>query len=161
MKAASINEVKKELQQRDKKELIEICIELARFKKDNKELLDYLLFEANDGQAYITRIKEEMDEQFILMRGQANLYYTKKTLRKVLRVLTKYNKFIGDKTASIELHIYFCLKLKRSGIPFHESKLIVNMYEQQIKKIQALINGLHEDLRMDYQHDLESILLED
>lgn len=158
MKSSSLNEVKKELQALSPKELAEMCIALAKYKKDNKEYLDYLLFEAHNKEDYIIRIKEEMDEAFILMRGQGNLYYNKKSLRKVLRMISKYSKYIGDKPSSIDLLIYFCLKLKRSGIPYHESKLIVNMYDQQIKKITTLINGLHEDIRQDYANDLEKIM---
>ncbi|MCD6067167.1 MAG: hypothetical protein K0S33_1993 [Bacteroidetes bacterium] len=157
MKAASLNDVKKELQSLDPKELAEICVALARYKKDNKEYLDFLLFEAHNTQAYITRLKEQIDEDFILMRGQGNLYYTKKSLRKVLRYINKYCKYMGEKTATIDLLIYFCVKLKRSGIPFYDSKLIVNMYEQQLKKIHTLISSLHEDLQMDYAAELAKI----
>lgn len=157
MKSSSLNEVKKELQTLSPKELAEMCIALAKYKKDNKEYLDYLLFEAHNKEDYIARIKEEMDEAFILMKGQGNLYYNKKSLRKVLRMISKYSKYIGEKSSSIELLIYFCLKLKKSGIPYQESKLIVNMYEQQIKKITTLINSLHEDIRQDYANDLEKI----
>jgi hypothetical protein len=32
------------------------------------------------------------------------------------------------------------------------------MYEQQLKKINTLINGLHEDLQQDYLNDLEKII---
>lgn len=158
MKSSSLSEVKKELLNLSPKELAELCIALARYKKDNKEYLDYLLFESHNKEEYIDRIKEEIDEAFMLMRGQGNLYYNKKTLRKVLRLIGKYSKYIGDKPASIELLIYFCTKLKKSGIPYHESKLIVNMYDQQIKKITTLINSLHEDIRQDYANDLENIM---
>lgn len=157
MKSASLSDVKKELQSLDPKQLAEICITLARYKKDNKEYLDFLLFEAANKEEYITRLKEQIDEDFMLARGQGNLYYTKKTLRRVLRYINKYCKYIGEKTATIDLLIYFCIKLKKSGIPFHDSRLIVNMYEQQVKKIHMLVATLHEDLRMDYAPDLEKI----
>ena len=158
MKSSSLNEVKKELLNLTPKELAEMCVALAKYKKDNKEYLDFLLFEAHNKTDYINRIKEEIDEAFILMKGQGNLYYNKKSLRKVLRLIGKYSKYLGEKTASIELLIYFCLKLKKSGIPYHESKLIVNMYEQQIKKITTLVNSLHEDIQADYASDLEKII---
>ena len=48
MKASSLNELKKELEYRDKKELLSFCMRLAKFKKENKELLTFLLFEKDD-----------------------------------------------------------------------------------------------------------------
>ena len=124
----------------------------------HKEYLDYLLFEAHSKDDYITRIKEEMDEAFLLMKGQGNLYYNKKSLRKVLRMISKYSEYIGEQPASIEHLMYYCVWLIKSGIPYEESKLIVNMYEQQIKKITTMINSLHEDIRQDYANDLEKIM---
>jgi len=75
-----------------------------------------------------------------------------------LRIITKYCKYVSDKAAAAELHIYFCAKLKQSGIPYHKSQLLINMYEQQLKKINSLISGLHEDLQQDYLNDLEKII---
>ena len=51
MKAASISEIKTELKGLPPAQLTELCLRLARFKKENKELLTYLLFEANDGRS--------------------------------------------------------------------------------------------------------------
>ena len=65
MKPASVNEIKKRLKETDKNDLIEICQRLARFKKENKELLTYLLFEEDDVQGYIKNVKEEIDEGFL------------------------------------------------------------------------------------------------
>jgi hypothetical protein len=62
MKAASINEIKQELQSLPPSRLNELCLRLARFKKDNKELLTYLLFEAADETAYIESVKKEIDQ---------------------------------------------------------------------------------------------------
>ncbi len=157
MKSASLSELKKELQEIPQKELIELCVALAKYKKDNKEFLGYLLFEAHDKNAFVKEVKAEIDEQMTLLQTQSNLYFVKKGLRKTLRIITKYNKYINDKALSADLLIYFCSKLKRSGIPYHKSQLIVNMYEQQLKKINVLINSLHEDLQQDYINDLEKL----
>lgn len=158
MKASSISELKKELNELPAKQLVELCLHLAKYKKDNKEFLDYLLFQAHDKSSFINAVKNEIDEHFSELKTQTNLYYVKKSLRKLLRIITKYCKYISDKALAAELHIYFCQKMKDSGIPYHKSQLLVNMYEQQIKKINTLINGLHEDLQQDYLNDLEKIL---
>ena len=48
MKAATVSQLKKELQHRNPDELLQLCLRLARFKLENKELLTYLLFEADN-----------------------------------------------------------------------------------------------------------------
>ena len=59
MKAVSISEIKKELTNLDGKTLQEICLRLAKYKLENKELLTYLLFEAHDESSYISLVKED------------------------------------------------------------------------------------------------------
>ena len=158
MKVSSISELKKELHELPQKQLVELCLSLAKYKKDNKEFLDYLLFQAHDKQSFISAVKSEIDEHFEELKTQSNLYYVKKSLRKLLRIITKYCKYVGDKAAAADLHIYFCVKLKQSGIPFHKSQLLINMYEQQLKKINTLIASLHEDLQQDYLNEIEKII---
>ena len=48
MKAVNVSRLKTELNNRSPKELLEICLRLSKFKKENKELLTYLLLEADD-----------------------------------------------------------------------------------------------------------------
>ena len=64
MKSASLSDVKNELSHLDKNELTELCLRLARYKKENKELLSYLLFDANDEENYKNNIKLLIDEKF-------------------------------------------------------------------------------------------------
>ena len=64
MKAVTVKELKLELEDRSPKELRELCLRLSRFKKENKELLTYLLFEASDEELYIESVKKEIDIQF-------------------------------------------------------------------------------------------------
>ncbi len=157
MKAASLQEIKKELQALPPDDLLELCLALAKYKKDNKEYLGYLLFEAHNKTNLINDVKTLIDEQITALQTQPNLYYVKKGLRKLLRLVNKYCKYVNDKTLTVDLYIYFCSKLKNSGIPYHKSKLIVNMYELQLKKINTLIASFHEDLQQDYLNDLENI----
>lgn len=157
MKSGALSDIKKELQELEPKQLAELCIALAKYKKDNKEYLDYLLFEAHDKSGFVTQVKEEVNKQFLELHPDTNLYYVKKSLRKILRIINKYIKYIGDKAVAAELHIYFCDKLKASKIPIHKSARLVNLKAGEIKKIKALINTLHEDLQYDYLKDLEKI----
>ncbi len=156
MKAATSNELKQELQASTPKQLLELCLRLARFKKENKELLTYLLFEAHDEASYIQSVKNDMDEQFAEL-SQFNLYLTKKSLRKILRSTNKFIRYTGSKLAETELLIHYCKNIIAAKIPYHKSAALSNLYNQQLKKINAAVILLHEDLQHDYWREIEVI----
>ena len=158
MKAATIQELKQELQHTSLKDITELCLRLARFKKENKELLTYLLFEANDIEAYTENVKAFMQEAFKEV-NTANLYFAKKSLRKILRQVNKYIKFTGNKQAEATLLMHYCFLLKKSGIDIQRSTALNNMYAQQLKKIRATIAVLHEDIQYDLTKNMQKILL--
>jgi hypothetical protein len=153
MKASSLKELKTELSTLHPENLIELCIQLAKYKKENKELLSYLLFEAQDEQQYIEQIKEQIDIEFKAL-NKNTLYLAKKTIRKVLRITNKYIKYSGKKQTEVELLIYFCKKLRRSGLPLHANTVVGNIYLRQYLKIKKTIDGLHEDLQYDYLEEI-------
>jgi hypothetical protein len=156
MKAASIQEIKQELKTQSPSELVEFCLRLAKFKKDNKELLTYLLFEAGDETTYIENVKKEIDGEFAEL-PKPNLYLTKKSLRKVLRNTAKQIRYTGSPQAEVELLTYFCRKIRSSGIPIKDSPVLTNLYRQQLKKINAVIATMHEDLQYDYLRALKGL----
>jgi hypothetical protein len=96
MKAASLNEIKQELSTRSQKEILEFCLRLAKFKKENKELLTFLLFESGNLQSYIQNVKLEIDEQFLNI-NKSNLYFAKKSVRKILRRTNKFIKYASSR----------------------------------------------------------------
>ncbi|BAV07155.1 hypothetical protein SAMN05421788_102219 [Filimonas lacunae] len=154
MKTASIHELKNELSNVPANELLELCLRLAKFKKENKELLTFLLFEAHDLESYISVVKAYMDEEFISL--PATLYLVKKVLRKILRTVNKYIKYSGDKQVETELLIYFCSKVKQAHIALDKSTVLNNLFEQQLKKIDKAINSMHEDLQYDFRRLLKA-----
>ena len=156
MKTATISELKKELKMRNPQQVEEFCLRLARFKKDNKELLTYLLFEADDEEVYIRDIKVEISNQFSAL-NRSNLYYTKKMLRKILRNTNKYIRYSGEKKTEVELLIFFCKELKHSGIPVDQSITLTNMYQNLLRKIKKSLTTLHEDLQYDYAADMKEL----
>ena len=153
MKTSTIQELKEELQESDPSRIRDLCLRLAKFKKENKELLTYLLFESHDLEAYINSVKSEMEVSFSEI-NLSNLYYAKKSLRKILRSVNKYIRYTGENQAEIDLLIHYCKLLKESGIPFERSQALVNIYTQQLKKIRKCIGKLHEDLQYDYQKEI-------
>lgn len=156
MKAASVNEIKKAIQALDEKEVQDFCLRMAKFKKENKELLTYLLFEAQDETAYVESVKAEMDELFSTV-PKSNVYLIKKVLRKILRIVNKQIRYSGISESEVTLRIYFCMKMKKSGVQMQSSTLIFNLYQQQLKKINTALSKLDEDLQFDYARDFEYI----
>jgi len=156
MKAATLAQLKKELKDKPANELLDICIRMAKFKKDNKELLTYLIFEANDERGFIEQAKEDLEEAFDEI-NMGSLYWAKKGLRKVLRNLKKQIRYSGDKVTEVELLMHFCKLLREFDIPYHDYVTLLNMYEGQMKRIRTVIEGLHEDLQYDYNEMLRSI----
>jgi hypothetical protein len=155
MKAASLKEIKVALQNLAQEEIEELCMRLAKYRKENKELLTYLLFEAQDESSYVQLVKEEMADLFETVPKGANTYYIKKTLRKILRFINRQVKYSGLKQTEIELRIGFCLKMKAAKIPMPIGSVLHNLYQQQIKKINSLLAKMPEDLQSDYGSEMK------
>lgn len=156
MRAATIQEIKQELATLKPNTLTELCLRLARFKKENKELLTYLLFEAHNEQEYVKSVKQEIDDLFADM-NQSHLYFAKKTLRKIIRVINKYCRYSNSKQTELELRLHFCTTLNASGIALHRNTVITNLFQSQLKKVYAVLDTLHEDLQYDYRRELAQL----
>lgn len=156
METASVSHIRKELSHLPPEALQELVLRLARFKKENKELLSYLLFEASNEDEYVRQVKEEIDLEFRSM-NRSSYYLAKKTIRKVLKTTSKYIRYSGKKETEIELLLYFCKKLKQSKLNYKANRVVFNLYLNQVKRIQKAISGLHEDLQFDYREELEAL----
>ena len=156
MKAATVSQLKKELQHRNPEELLELCLRLSKFKKENKELLTYLLFEADDEAGYIDTVKAEVDGLFLDINTNS-YFYIKKSVRKILRVLKKYIRYSGNKETEVVLLLYFCEKLKNFTPSIRRNITLTNLYERQLAYLEKKIALLHEDLQYDYGVLLEEI----
>ncbi|MEJ7913572.1 MAG: hypothetical protein WKF70_10485 [Chitinophagaceae bacterium] len=157
MKASSLSDIKTELKTLSAPGLTELCLRLARFKKENKELLAYLLFEADDVEQYVGRVKEEMDESFADV-NTGNAYFAKKSLRKILRIANKHIKYMGHKEAEVSLLLHFCAGIRGLKLYPHKNTALSNLYKSQVRKIEAAISGLHEDLQHDFSAQLERLI---
>ena len=156
MKTATVKDIQAELEQLAQPGLVSLCLRLTKFKKENKELLTYLLFESFDEDAYIVNVKKFMDQQFEEI-NTTSLYFIKKSLRKILRTTNKFVRYMGSPVAEVQFLIHFCATLKATGIPVNESQAITNIYQNQLKKLARVIAGLHEDLQYDFLKELEQI----
>ncbi len=155
MKVASVSEIKNELVKLQPKQLLELCLRLSRFKKENKELLSFLLFDAGDEQSYIETIKLEMDEAFVELNS--GWYLAKKGLRKILRSIAKYSRFLKEKESEVQLLLHFTSLMKQNGFAEKKYKALTSLYETQLSKLSKLIDLVHEDLQYDYRKQLHHL----
>jgi len=153
-----LQDIKKELQHLSSLQIAGLCLRLARYKKENKELLAYLLFEANNEHAFMDQVKGEVG--FMFSQLPSNGYYAAKSIRTILSLINKYNKFIASKPAEVELLLNFCnnyLQYTDRKTSYKPLQFILN---RQIQKTRALIGKLHEDLQADYSKEYNLLLTE-
>ncbi|MDN4163927.1 hypothetical protein QWY31_00360 [Cytophagales bacterium LB-30] len=156
MKIASLNELKKTLKNLEPEEVTALCLRLAKFKKENKELLTYCLYEADNEAAFVESVKQEMSEAFQEINIR-QLYLAKKTIRKVLRIAQKHSKYSGIAETQIALLLHFCEEMKATKVKIRQHKVLQNLYERQLATIQKLLLGLHEDLQSDYAPQFQEL----
>lgn len=156
MQTPALNHIKKTLLALEPNELTAICLRLAKYKKENKELLAYLLFESSNEAQYIEDIRLELDALFDELRF-IGVYKFTKQVRKILRYVNKHIKYSGNPATEVELLIYFCQKLYTAVSGKNSITAIQNLYYRQIDKIEKTLLKLHEDLRFDFQNDIEEL----
>jgi len=154
MAAPKLNDIKKELNFLTEEQMKSLILRLSKYKKDNKELLAYLIFEAHNEHTFVSRVKNELDEQFESLTA-SNLYLVKKALRKILRNVNKYIRFSGIKQTETELLIYFARKMVNAGYTNTKNVMLNNLFFQHCIKIEKSIINLHEDLQYDYKKEFE------
>ncbi len=156
MKPASAKEIRDELKHQDREELLQIVLRLSRFKKENKELLTYLLFDAQDEEEYKQKVKIEIDAEFEEI-NRSNVYYTKKGIRKILKNVKKYSRYSGKKETEVELLIYFLQKMNDFKPSIRRNKILKSLYERQLNLAKKNMEKLHEDLQYDLNLELEKL----
>ena len=127
---------------------------IHQVKKENKELLTFLLFEAADVEAYIENVKQEISGDFSEI-NVSNIFYIKKSVRKILRLVNKHVRFSASKQAEAEILIHFCNSIIDFAIPLHKSRPLLKIYEMQLKKIHETLSTLHPDLQYDLKKQLK------
>ena len=151
-------DLKKELQQLNGNELMTLCLRLARFKKENKELLTYLLFQADDQDLYIKEYKEEMDLQFKKISGKSFLVL--KTLRKIAAQMNNQMRYAANEVVGTELLLHFCNNYI-NYVNYHtQYKPLRNLFYRFVEKLKLSILKLEEDLQYDYGLLYEAMLTE-
>jgi hypothetical protein len=151
-----LGEIKKEIQHLPQSELAELCLRLVRYKKENKELLAYLLFEASNEAAFVEKVKADVGFMFSQLPYQA--YAATKSIRKILRLIGKYTKFMASKTAEIDLLVNFCYNYVQYADKKAASyKPMRPILTRQLEKIKTAIDKLHEDLQYDFMEEFNQL----
>jgi hypothetical protein len=154
MKTASLKEIKTELENTPPEKLLVLCLRLTKFKKENKELLTYLMFEEGNEASYVASVKLLLDELFETV-NKTQLYFAKKTIRKIVRTANRYIKYSDCKTTEPDILIHVCEKINDLNLDLKRNTALHNIYLSQLKKIKKTVSGMHEDEQYDYLKMLE------
>ena len=156
MKTASVREIKKELSNCSREELVEIVLKLSKHKKENKELLTYLIYESSDEEQYIQDVCDDVTAQFQGI-NTSSYYLIKKSVRKILRFCKKQIRFSKIKTTEAEILMHFCFELRKLRPSYKNNIVLLNLHNKQLELIEKAVSTLHEDLQYDYRLELEQI----
>jgi hypothetical protein len=156
MKTASVREIKQELSNCTPEELVEMILKLSKHKKENKELLTYLIYESSDEEQYIKDICEDVTSQFQTI-NTSSYYLMKKSVRKVLRFCKKQIRFSKLKETEAEVLLHFCFELRQLKPSYRNNVVLTNLHNKQVELIEKAVDGMHEDLQYDYRLELEQL----
>lgn len=156
MKAASIKEIRHDLKHRSSEELMKLCLRLAVFKKENKELLTYLLFESENEEVFIKSVKQQITADLWDVNFETH-YWAKKSVRKILKDTKKFIRYSGKKETEVELLLHFCRELEDSK-SIYRNHVLKNLYDRELNLIEKRISKLHEDLQFDYTQELNELI---
>lgn len=155
--AASLKVIKDELSTLSNKELNGIILKMIKFRKENKELVTYLLFDSRDEMEYVRIIKKEIEKALYTVTS-SNARNSLKLIRKVLRNTRKAIKFSGKNETEIQLLLHYCSILKSKDLPLTRVKALNSIWDRCILNAGKAISTLHEDLRYDYGMELKALL---
>ncbi len=153
MKAASLKDIKTALETMTQEELLKVCLRLTKFKKENKELLSYLIFEASDESEYAHNINEAVTDLFAQVNTKS-IYIAKKNIRKIIRLAGRFIKYSEQASTETEVMIHVAKGMKALKMDWQKSAALVNIYQSVLKKINKSVAGMHEDMQYDYLKEI-------
>jgi len=156
MDTASIKQLKDTLSTLGREALIGLLLRMVKFKKENKELLTFLLFEADDLDTYVHEITLLIEDEFENYRLKT-AYYKRKGCRRVLRMLKKYIKYAADKEVEVRLLLAYVSMVAKSK-PFINDRVIQKIALRQLLLAEKSIVKLHEDLQYEYKLELQELM---
>ena len=146
--------IRKEMSSLSHKEITELCIRLIRFKKENKELADYFLFEKHQEHSYLLAAKSEIQSLFGNIQT-TQPYLVKKSIRKIIRLAERYSKYAANPIIFIELYLEIMQHIQEYFPHWKQVVPLMKITESLEKKSRRLLPKLHEDLQFDYNARME------
>lgn len=159
MKPKSLKEIREELVYAEKQELVDLCLQLVRFKVENKELLTYELFYKNNKDLYLSEIEAHVNKEFKGLNSNS-YHYLKKGVQKINRHIKKYIRISKDPEIEVHLLLYFLKKFRAYSPDLLQQKILNNMYHRELKLVKKRLEKLHPDLQYDYQEIVMEIDLD-
>ncbi|MBK0382621.1 hypothetical protein I5M32_06560 [Pedobacter sp. SD-b] len=156
MDSPKLAELKKELNHLEIQEVKEICLRLAKYKTENKELLHYLLFYQDKKEVYVEDIKQLIINEFDDLHP--SIYYVNKQLRKLIRIMNKHIKYIGEKDKECDIILCFCDEFIKHPIVTVTQQSLILLLFRQLKRAKRILPKLNEDLQFDYQQQFDSLI---
>lgn len=156
MKAATLHQIKKELETYAPKKIMDLTLRLIKYKTENKELISYLLFDEDDLAGYISDLREDISAMFTDIRFLPS-YQIKRVLKKALKFITRYAKYTNVKETEAELLLHFCSLMREHSLLRNTNKVISVIFYKQLEKVEKMLPGLHEELQYDYKDKIETL----
>ncbi|WGK64250.1 hypothetical protein [Croceiramulus getboli] len=156
MKAAKLPDLRRALKELPREDLIALCARMAVFKKENKELLTYLLFEAEHEPSYVASVKEWMVESFAQIQS-TRYYLIKKSVRKILKQTKTFIRYSKNKETEVALLLHFCEQLTQVRPSIRKNKVLRNSLERQWTLAKNKSEALHPDIRYDYEETISKL----
>jgi hypothetical protein len=147
-----LSDLKKELLELSKPELIQLCLRVAKLKRENKELLAYLIFDSEDPLFYAQKLKPEIKEVF--EQPFQHAYYLTKSIRKAMRLITKYYRFTSNKQGETELLIYLVEEFYLSWRNDYRYQALGKVIYRCLEKAQSNLKKIDEDFRADFENPI-------
>lgn len=151
-----LSDLKKELLELSKPELIQLCLRVAKLKRENKELLAYLIFDSEDPIFYAQKLKPEIKEVF--EQPFQHAYYLTKSIRKAMRLITKYYRFTSNKQGETELLIYLVEEFYLSWRNEYRYQALGKVIFRCLEKAQSNLKKIDEDFRADFEDPINELV---
>lgn len=155
--SASMKQIRDELHHASEEDLRAYLLRLSRFKKENKALLTYLLFQSQDEDGFVQAVKDEVDPLWLEM-NTSSFYFMKKSVRKILRIIKLNIRFSAKAETEAELLLYFCTRLSALQPSIRQNAALRNLLDRQAQQLRSTLKKLHPDLRYDLEQELKGVL---
>lgn len=152
----NISEIKKDLQELDKQKLIDLVLNLAKLKKENKQAIVSALKSKDSLELYVDSVKEFIQSQFESVNP--NPFFAKKTLRRIVKEIKSKSALMKSAYFEAELWIKYIAEYDQLQFVGSASRsMVVNTRKAAVLRIEKLLTKMHEEQQFDIRKELQMI----